>query len=42
MTQLACEGGCPVRSNPFPFWPNYAADEMESAMLTLKAGRVNY
>jgi hypothetical protein len=42
MTQLACEGGRPVRSDPFPFWPNFEADEMESAMLSLKTGRVNY
>ncbi|MEW6258735.1 MAG: DegT/DnrJ/EryC1/StrS family aminotransferase [Thermodesulfobacteriota bacterium] len=40
--QLACEGGCPVRSKPFPFWPHYAAEEIETAMLTLQSGRVNY
>ncbi len=42
MTQLACEGGCPVRSDPFPFWPHYAPDEIKAAMLPLKSGRVNY
>ena len=42
MTQLAIDGGLPVRKNPFPSWPYYEEDEISSTVLTLKSGRVNY
>lgn len=42
MTKLAIDGGRPVRGTPFPPWPFYDADAIESAMLPLKSGKVNY
>ena len=42
MTQLAIDGGHPVRKNPFPPWPYYEKDEISSTMQALKSGRVNY
>jgi len=40
--RLACEGGRPIRSRPFPFWPQYDADEIEAVQEVLGSGRVNY
>jgi dTDP-4-amino-4,6-dideoxygalactose transaminase len=41
-TQLALEGGTPVRSRLFPPWPYFAADEVASAANVLQSGKVNY
>ncbi|MDZ7696573.1 MAG: DegT/DnrJ/EryC1/StrS aminotransferase family protein [Deltaproteobacteria bacterium] len=40
--RLACEGGDPVRSRPFPSWPHYDADEIGAVQEVLGSGRVNY
>ena len=40
--KLACEGGSPVRTDPFPLWPYFAEDEIEAAATVLRSGRVNY
>jgi len=40
--RLACKGGDPVRSRPFPFWPHYDADEIGAVKGVLGSGRVNY
>ncbi len=36
------ENSEPVRREPFPKWPFYAADEVEAAMKVLQSGKVNY
>jgi len=40
--RLACEGGEPIRSRPFSFWPHYDADEIGAVQEVLGSGRVNY
>jgi len=42
MYKLACNGGTPVRSIPFPPWPFFDPDETEAAMRVLQSGKVNY
>jgi dTDP-4-amino-4,6-dideoxygalactose transaminase len=41
-SQLAVEGGSPVRSAPFPSWPQFGADEVAAAERVLRSGKVNY
>lgn len=41
-TQLAIDGGTPVRSTPFPPWPHFAQDEIDAAAQVLASGKVNY
>jgi dTDP-4-amino-4,6-dideoxygalactose transaminase len=41
MQQLAIDGGEPVRLEPPPRWPNYAADEIAAVVETLRGGKVN-
>jgi dTDP-4-amino-4,6-dideoxygalactose transaminase len=38
---LAVEGGLPVRDMPPPRWPEYASDEIEAVVNTLRSGKVN-
>lgn len=38
---LAIEGGAPVRTEPWPFWPHYDEDEIEAVTRVLRSGRVN-
>lgn len=40
--KLAIDGGTPVRSQPWPAWPRFEADEIEAAREVLASGRVNY
>jgi dTDP-4-amino-4,6-dideoxygalactose transaminase len=40
--ELAVEGGQPVRSVPFPFWPRFDEDEIQAVTQVLRSGRVNY
>ena len=42
MTRLAIDGGTPVRSTPFPPWPEFRPEEVEAAAAVLRSGRVNY
>lgn len=42
MTELAIDGGKPVRTVPFAPWPSFAEDEIKAAVDILKSGRVNY
>jgi dTDP-4-amino-4,6-dideoxygalactose transaminase len=39
---LAVDGGTPVRSVPFPSWPQFSPDEIEAAGAVLRSGKVNY
>jgi dTDP-4-amino-4,6-dideoxygalactose transaminase len=39
---LAIEGGKPVRTSPFPSWPQFSADEVAAAESVLQSGKVNY
>ena len=39
---LAMEGGAPVRTSPFPAWPQISSDEIEAAAAALAAGKINY
>src|SRR3982074_943459 len=41
-TQLAIDGGRPIRERPFAPWPHFTDDEIESVTGVLKSGRVNY
>ena len=41
-TNLAIDGGQPVRGTPFPPWPAYAPDEVEAVRKVLQSGKVNY
>lgn len=41
-TQLAIDGGWPVRTHPFPPWPSFDEDEVLAATRVLQSGRVNY
>ena len=40
--ELAIDGGPPVRTAPWPFWPHYAEDEVDAVARILRSGRVNY
>jgi dTDP-4-amino-4,6-dideoxygalactose transaminase len=39
---LAVDGGRPVRTEPLPPWPYFAADEIESVHAVLASGKANY
>ncbi len=39
---LAIDGGKPVRTDPFPFWPHYDEDEITAVQNVLRSGKVNY
>lgn len=41
-SNLAIDGGEPVRRQPFSPWPYYAPDEIEAVTRVLTSGRVNY
>ena len=41
-TQLAIEGGPPLRKQPFAPWPSFSRDEVTAATRVLESGRVNY
>ena len=41
-TQLALNGGTPVRAAPLPAWPYFAPDEIDAVRAVLASGRVNY
>jgi dTDP-4-amino-4,6-dideoxygalactose transaminase len=41
-TELALEGGDPVRVTPLPAWPYFAADEIEAVRAVLASGKANY
>ncbi len=40
--KLAMDGGTPVRTATWPFWPHFADDEIAAATAVLRSGRVNY
>ena len=42
MTDLAMNGGIPVRNKPFPVWPFFDHDEMAAVSRVLQSGKVNY
>jgi dTDP-4-amino-4,6-dideoxygalactose transaminase len=42
MSKLAIDGGKPVRSAPFPPWPQFRPEEVEAAAAVLRSGAVNY
>jgi len=42
VTVLAIDGGKPVRTDIYPPWPFYDADEIKSAVKVLQSGKVNY
>ncbi len=39
---LAIDGGPPVRTDPLPAWPHFAADEIAAVAAVLASGQVNY
>ena len=39
---LAADGGTPVRTSPFSFWPQFEQDEIAAATRVLHSGKVNY
>ena len=41
-TELAIDGGAPVRATPLPSWPQFADDEIAAAGAVLASGKVNY
>lgn len=41
-TQLAIDGGTPVRSAPLSPWPYFAQDEIDAVTQVLTSGKVNY
>ena len=41
-SELAIDGGKPVRTSPLPAWPKFAADEIASVVDVLRSGKVNY
>ncbi len=41
-SQLAIDGGVPIRSTPLPPWPYFEAEEIEAAQRVLRSGKVNY
>jgi dTDP-4-amino-4,6-dideoxygalactose transaminase len=40
--ELAIDGGNPVRSASFPAWPEFRSEDVESAAVVLRSGKVNY
>jgi len=42
VTNLAVDGGAPVRNAPFGPWPVFEPDEIEAASRVLESGKVNY
>ena len=42
MTQLAIDGGTPVRTEPFPSWPAPGDEEIAAVTEVLSSGRLNY
>ena len=42
LNMLAAEGGTPVRTSPFSFWPQFEQDEIAAAVRVLHSGKVNY
>jgi dTDP-4-amino-4,6-dideoxygalactose transaminase len=41
-TQLAIEGGSPLRNKPFAPWPAFSSDETAAVTRVLESGKVNY
>src|SRR5271166_2201059 len=41
-TQLAIDGGRPLREHPFAPWPSFSPEEIAAATRVLESGRVNY
>ena len=41
-SDLAINGGAPVRVRPLPPWPKYAEDEIEAVEAVLRSGNANY
>lgn len=41
-TQLAVDGGRPIRKQPFAPWPHFTRDEIETVTAVLESGEVNY
>jgi dTDP-4-amino-4,6-dideoxygalactose transaminase len=41
-SELAINGGVPVRKQPFAPWPHFSEDEVAAAAEVLRSGRVNY
>src|SRR5689334_14134391 len=41
-SELAINGGTPVRCEPFAPWPWFAEDEIYAAVRVLRSGKVNY
>src|SRR5438270_1675714 len=41
-TQLAIDGGRPIRKQPFAPWPHFTRDEIETVTAVLESGKVNY
>src|SRR5277367_1181510 len=41
-TQLAIDGGRPLREHPFAPWPSFSAEEIAAATRVLESGKVNY
>jgi dTDP-4-amino-4,6-dideoxygalactose transaminase len=39
---LACDGGTPLRTTPFPSWPSFDEETVAAASRVLRSGRVNY
>jgi dTDP-4-amino-4,6-dideoxygalactose transaminase len=42
MNKLAIDGGPPVRTQPFPAWPAFTAEEIDLVASVLRSGKVNY
>lgn len=41
-SELAVNGGAPVRREPLPIWPFFDQDEIDAVQKVLQSGRVNY
>jgi dTDP-4-amino-4,6-dideoxygalactose transaminase len=41
-TQLAIDGGRPIRERPFAPWPHFTPDEIDCVSAVLQSGNVNY
>ena len=42
MSELAIEGGSPVRTEPLPPWPSFTEDDAQLAADVVRSGKVNY
>jgi hypothetical protein len=42
MTDLAINGGLPIRKETFPPWPFFDIDEIAAVVNVLQSGNVNY